>query len=215
MEQVRDKTYFTTVAEELASSHTALIMYEPLTSVLETDEESILATTPRFMERWERLLLAARQHDVPVVYSHNVNDLAGMTGPWLRHLSRTRPAAFLDGLSNAPASASPDPGAFLPRLGPLEGEVVVPHTYYDLFTGTQLAPLLRDRNIEALVLTGLVTESGIWDTARRAAAEGFYAVIVEDCVSSARSELHADALAHLRQHFDVVSSDEVLAIWGV
>jgi nicotinamidase-related amidase len=59
-----------------------------------------------------------------------------------------------------------------------------------------------------------MTESGIWETARRAAAEGFYAVVVEDCVSSTTPQMHADALKHLRTHFDVVPADEVAAIWA-
>jgi nicotinamidase-related amidase len=214
VEHVRDKTFFSTVDEVLAPGHTALVVYDPLTVTLQTCQEA-MPTATQMVDRWARLLSAARDRGLPVIYSYTVDDLSEMTGPWLRHLWRNRPAGYVDQLSESPP---PIPTTlvehgFVPRLQPSEGDVVIPHTYYDLFTGTHLAQLARQRNVESLVLTGFATESGIWETARRAAAEGFYAVIVEDCVASSRPQMHTDALTHLRTHFDVVSTDEVLTVW--
>jgi nicotinamidase-related amidase len=215
VERVRDKTFFSTVDEVLAVGHTALVMYDPLTVGLQACENA-MPDGGDLVDRWERLLDAARHHDVPVLYSRTVDDLSRMTGPWLRHLSRNRPTGYVDRLSESPPPMpmSDSDDAFVPRLRPAQGEIIISHTYYDLFTGTRLAELGRERNVESLLLTGVATESGIWETARRAAAEGFYAVIVEDCVFSTRPEMHADAITHLRTHFDVVSADDVLAIWG-
>jgi hypothetical protein len=58
----------------------------------------------------------------------------------------------------------------------------------------------------------MATESGISGTARRAASEGFYAVVVGDCVSGS-PELHPVALDYLKTAVDVVTCDEVLAAW--
>jgi nicotinamidase-related amidase len=84
--------------------------------------------------------------------------------------------------------------------------------YHDSFSNTNLAEMLRTRNIETMVLTGMATESGVGGTARRAAAEGFYAVVVSDAVRGGR--YHDGAMRYLRTAVDVATTDEVLAVWS-
>jgi nicotinamidase-related amidase len=215
MEQVRDKTFLSTPTEELDPSRAALLMYDPLTSVVrDYGRDAIEATTPGLWDRWERLLRASRQADVPVIYTQRYYDWDKMSGPWLRHLAASR---TLDAVRALPfvsgGSATVDADDFLPALRPQTDETVVLKPYYDSFSDTELADVLRRRGIETIVISGLTTESGIWATARRAPAEGFYAVIVGDCVASARKQFHTDALRELGNRFDVLRADDVIALW--
>jgi nicotinamidase-related amidase len=213
MEQVRNKTFLSTPAEALERSRSVLVMLDPLNWLRdEYGDDLIQASTPGLWERWERLLTGARQYNVPVIYTQHSYNWEKMTGPWLRHLAATK---TFDALRAMPSqhTTSPDPDAFVEPLRPRPDEAVFLKRYHDAFQDTGLAEQLRSQNLETIVLTGLGTESGIWGTARRGAAEGFYVVVVNDCVSG-HPQLHADALTHLRSHFDVVPAEEVLAVWN-
>ena len=216
MEQVRDKTFLSTPAEALDPSRAALLMYDPLSWVVrDYGSDAIEATTPGLWDRWEGLLTGARQADVPVIYTQHYYNWDKMTGPWLRHLASSR---TLDELRAMPfvsgGTATPDPQEFLPALRPQPDETIILKMYHDPFSDTDLADVLRSRGIETIVLSGLTTESGIWATARRAPAEGFYAIIAGDCVASTRQQFHSDALRQLGTRFDVLSTDDVLAVWS-
>jgi nicotinamidase-related amidase len=215
VQRVGNKTFLTTLDEILDPSRTALIMYDPLTWILRdyTTGDAIEARTPGLWERWERLLLGAREAGVRVVYTQHIYDWDRIGGSWLRYLAGTRTLEFLREMPFVSgATVSPDPNEFLPALRPLPDEHIVMKVFHDSFSGTDFAPLLRKLNIETIVLTGMATESGISGTARRAAAEGFYAVVVGDCVSGS-AEYHPAALRYLEDAVDVVTTDHVLTAW--
>jgi nicotinamidase-related amidase len=75
------------------------------------------------------------------------------------------------------------------ELVPLQGKDVAlqKHTA-SFFVGTPLEQLLRNRGIEAIILCGLATETGIEGTARHASQLGFYPVIVEEAVGSRKQD---------------------------
>ena len=189
----------------------ALLMYDPLAEVLTDD---ICATVPGLVERWGRLLLSACAANVTVVYTQHVFDWETMTGPWLQYLSAIRDLATLGSLPFVSGrSLKPDPRLFHETLRPLDGEPILIKGFNDAFTGTRLLEILRSRNVESLIVTGVATEQGITGTARRAPSLGFYPVVIADCVSSARAQLHEDALRYLRTAFNVVRAEEVIACW--
>lgn len=193
------------------STRAALLMYDPLTEVLTPE---ILATVPGLVERWGRLLSGARAANIPVVYTQHVFDWDTMTGPWLQYLSAIRDVATLRSLPFVSGSTlTPDPRLFHEVLRPLDGEPILIKGYNDAFAGTRLFEVLRSRNIESLIVTGVATEQGVMGTARRAPSLGFYPVVVADCVSSTRRQLHEDGLRYLRTAFNVVTAEDVIACW--
>lgn len=99
----------------------------------------------------------------------------------------------------------------LPEVAPRAEELVLPKTTPSFFVGTPLESMLRFRQIDTLVLTGVSTEAGIAGTARHAANIGFHAIVVEDACGSAAPEGHAAAIAQLRATADVETAAEILA----
>ncbi|WP_411842363.1 cysteine hydrolase family protein [Salinicoccus sp. HZC-1] len=71
-------------------------------------------------------------------------------------------------------------------------------TRYSAFAGTNLDQLLRERNIDTVVLTGLVTDICILHTAVDAYNKGYKIKVPASCVASFNPEGHTFALEHFK-----------------
>lgn len=81
------------------------------------------------------------------------------------------------------------------------------------FIGTPLDLLLRNRGIKSAVVVGLVTEACVESTVKDLIHYGYYAVVLRDCVSSSRQDLHEAAMLLMSTRCDVVDSEELLKVW--
>jgi nicotinamidase-related amidase len=84
-------------------------------------------------------------------------------------------------------------------LLPLAGDVVVEKATYSAFHGSDLERVLQERAIDALRLTGCVTNICVLYTAADAAMRGFDVEVVEDAVAGLDSADHAFALRQMKQ----------------
>jgi nicotinamidase-related amidase len=83
------------------------------------------------------------------------------------------------------------PGAEIhPRVAPAPGEVVVVKRRVGAFSTTDLAAVLRGRDITTLVLMGISTSGVVLSTVRWAADADYRLVVVEDCCADADDEVH-------------------------
>jgi len=96
---------------------------------------------------------------------------------------------------------------------PASGDIVISKHRSDAFVGTSLDALLKNNGLWTLVLCGAQTDGCCMSTARGANHHDYFVVILEDCVNSFNRENHEAALKIMRTRFDVVKSEEVLAIW--
>ena len=102
--------------------------------------------------------------------------------------------------------------------GPLEGTDIIEEIYpepddvivekygYGAFHGTSLAETLRSFNVDALAVTGTVTQICVEETAREAFHHRFETVLVEDAVSSFDPDLHAATLKNFAMKFGWVQT---------
>lgn len=147
----------------------------------------------------QRLLAAWRAAGAPVIH--------------VRHLSRQPASTFRPGT----------PGVdFKPGFQPRSGEPVIDKSVPGAFTGGALEALLREREIEGLVITGVATSNSVEATARVAGDLGFRTVVVADATFTfARAdfhgrprtadEVHAMSLANLDgEYAAVLDTDAVL-----
>ncbi|QBO36850.1 cysteine hydrolase [Periweissella cryptocerci] len=67
------------------------------------------------------------------------------------------------------------------------------------------------KDIENVLLTGIVTETGVLKTAEDLVAAGFNVITIEDLTSARTSENHQHALERLDTIGDVISLDQVIA----
>ncbi len=97
------------------------------------------------------------------------------------------------------------------ELAPDGDDIVIEKSTPNLFLGTNVELILRNRGIRTLVFTGISTEMGVETSARDAAARGFYPVVVSDGVSSPDREAHERSLKALARIAIVATMAEVLA----
>lgn len=71
-------------------------------------------------------------------------------------------------------------------------------TRYSAFSGTPLHHLLRERGIDTVVLTGVVTDICIMHTAVDAYNLGYNIIVPESCVASFNPDGHKVSLAHFK-----------------
>jgi biuret amidohydrolase len=140
--------------------------------------------------RAERLVAAARQAGLPVIFFQEVHRRSGVD--FGRELDGAEEVHCLDG----------DPAAELwPTLRPRDGEHHIVKRRYSGFIGTEFELLLRGLGISTLVLIGGLTDVCVHYTFADAHQRDFYVRVVEDCVggsSEARHLASLDAMEYLQ-----------------
>jgi biuret amidohydrolase len=98
----------------------------------------------------------------------------------------------------------------IPELTPQPGDVVVNHTRVTGFHGTSLDNILRARNIETVVVTGVSTNVSVEGTAREATNLGYRTILVSDACATDSEATHQATLATMSQLGEVATSAEVI-----
>lgn len=138
------------------------------------DSPTIVAALNEFLPR-------ARAAGVPIVVSCYTlrNDLAdaGLLAdqPFVADMRRSAPLAAVD-----------------PRLELEESDVICHHNRPSAFFRSDLEHVLRSRNVNALILTGVSTNNAISATARDSFARDIPAVVVRDCTAPAPWETEVE-----------------------
>jgi nicotinamidase-related amidase len=97
------------------------------------------------------------------------------------------------------------------ELTPLDRELVVDKNASSPFNGTGIDQLLRNMDLQTLVMTGMATDMCVETTARDAADRGYNVIVVEDATATFFAEHHRAALSALaRVYTQVWSTDRVL-----
>ncbi len=77
-----------------------------------------------------------------------------------------------------------------------QNDTIVRKTRYSTFYKTDLEKLLKNKKIDTLVLTGILTDICVLCTAGDAYMRGFKVIAPENCVASVSEERHEWALKH-------------------
>jgi nicotinamidase-related amidase len=123
----------------------------------------------------------ARADGDPILYlvdRHEPND------PELEHL----PIHAMTGTSGASVVA---------ELAPAPGDRVIPHRTFSAFFGTDLDRVLKELQINTLVLTGCATEVGLLATATDALQHGYTVEVPVDCQAGTNATAEQVALGVL------------------
>jgi len=187
--------------EPLDLRHSALIVWDMQRGI--AGRASNLAD---LVPRVKILLAQYRIRGWPVVYSQHTTAPPEWGNPSMARSMSKRGVV--------PGSFRLLPGTpeweILPEVAPRPEELVLSKTSPSFFVGTPLEQMLRFRNIEVLVLTGVSTEAGIMGTARHASTLGFHPLVVEDAVGSMSTEGNLAALSALRSLYDVESTESLI-----
>ena len=146
----------------------------------------------RIVAPLERLLAAARSRGIPVVYANDAH-LAGIDGE-LR-------------LWGVHAMAGSDGARVTPSLAPQEGDYVLEKRRYSAFFQTGLHLLLRELNVDTLVLTGVQAHICLCHTAADAFYWNYHLEVPEDGAEAFDEDCYRLAFRWLKDMYGVGKTD--------
>ena len=79
-----------------------------------------------------------------------------------------------------------------------DGDTVIKKKRYSAFYNTNLEEVLKEKGIDTLVLTGVLTDICVMHTAADAAMRNYKVIVPEDCVKSVTKEAHDWAIKHIK-----------------
>jgi nicotinamidase-related amidase len=154
----------------------------------------------KIIEPTKKLILAARKSKkVPVIY---VCDAHLPSDPEMKVWG--------------PHAMKGTKGAEVVRsLKPAKGDYLLEKRVYSSFQGTGLELLLRDLNIDTVVIVGLLTEICVRHSAADAFMRGFKMKIPKDCVEALSEKAQVEGLEYLRAMYgaELTTSKDLLEEW--
>jgi nicotinamidase-related amidase len=164
---------------------TALVVVDMLNTYEHADAEALTRSVREVLGNIASLIGRARSEDVEVIY---VNDNYG---------------AWNEGRSELVERASTGPhGDLIEPIVPAQETAFVVKARHSIFYETPLEYLLRQGDVERLVLVGQVTEQCILYSALDAYIRHFEVVVPPDAVAAIHPELHEAALQMMRINMD-------------
>ena len=166
------------------------------------DVDLIEAMVPSLLELIDR----ARAVGCPVIFVRAIYDEHFLAPNW-------RDPDILCNLS-VPRCRSGTWGAEFYQVRPRDGEIVVTKHRYSAFIETELDTILRARDVETLILTGVATNVCVESTARDGFMKDYYIVVVDDCTGTSSRSAHEATLENIRHYFGrVASSADIIKAW--
>lgn len=166
--------------------------FSKIYGILEHDYMPIIEPTKRIIE-------TARSLQIPVIYT--VAIMERYTAP---KFSKIRESGV---------KPSDTELAIIRGLRPQPNDYIIAKCRYNSFVATQLLILLKNLDVEKLILTGITTEVCVESTARGAIDHDFRVVVVEDCTATSSEEVKRISLknmANLGRGVQISHSSNVL-----
>ncbi len=111
------------------------------------------------------------------------------------------------GIFNKPGSKE---AQILPEVKPIDDEINISKTASGAFNCTNLEYILRNLNIEQLVVVGVVTNECVESTVRAAADKSFTVFVPEDCTATMDHEIHNSAIKAMSHTYAHIVDTETL-----
>ncbi len=105
---------------------------------------------------------------------------------------------------------SPD-ARVVAAIAPGRDEIVIPKTASSVFNATNIDYVLRNLEIDYLVVTGLLTDQCVESAVRDACDRGFLVTLVEDACATHTPTRHAATLGAIKGYCRICQTDDVLA----
>lgn len=112
-------------------------------------------------------------------------------------------------LSNLPTPTSP--AQFFPDITPIPGkDIALPKTSCSVFQSTNLDYILRNLNVEQLVICGQLTDQCVESAVRDAADLGYLVSVVDDACGAENEDCHQKGLHGMKGFARRVNTEQVL-----
>jgi nicotinamidase-related amidase len=154
------------------------------------------AYTPAIIENVLKLIDIFRSSVMPIVFTRhghkNLKEDGGMLALWWNSLAMY---------------GSPE-WELLESIPVNKDDIIIDKNKYSAFWGTGLDDLLRSRNVEEIVITGVLTNCCCQTTARDAFMRDYKVFFVSDATAADNSDLHLASLKNLAFGFAYIVNTE-------
>ena len=187
---------------QLAWGHNPAILVVDMVNAYARPDSPFYSAVESTIAPAVRVLAAARQVGIPVIYTtvryHPGGDDGGV---FVRKIPALR--LFAD---DGPLSR------IISEVAPRGDDLVIEKQYASAFFGTTLAATLAERSVDSVIVMGYSTSGCIRATAVDACQYGFVPIVVDDAVGDVDATAHNANLSDLRRKYAEVSpSDAVVA----
>ncbi|MEW5869658.1 MAG: isochorismatase family protein [Chloroflexota bacterium] len=164
----------------------ALLVLDMQEYFLEPDSHAFVPSALAILPGVRALVQAYAALELPIVFTRHVNTAqdAGLLATWWRDL----------------ITAEHPRSALTPHLDSSLGQVIE-KTRYDAFLGTELESWLRARQVDQLVITGVMTHLCCETTARSAFMRGWQVFFLVDGTATYNEDFHRATLLNLAHGF--------------
>ncbi|MGO4887581.1 isochorismatase family protein [Anaerobacillus sp. MEB173] len=154
----------------------------------------------RAIEKVEKLLDKAREDNVPILYTRNVQKNISFDS--FSNKTNRDQSKYVDGHFGA---------EIVERVAPKEGELVLDKAYASAFYATPLVSWLVKLGVDSLLIVGGSTSGCVRATAVDAVSRNFNVAIIEDCVYDRIELSHKASLFDLwMKYTDVINLEEAI-----
>jgi nicotinamidase-related amidase len=160
-----------------------LLLVDVIKDFRHEDGERLLASYRARHPALRRTLSEARERGTPVVYAND------NVGAWASDAPALVHRAVEEGRA----------GGLVAALAPRPGDPVVLKPRYSAFDATPLETLLREREVDELVVAGTATEMCVFQTVTDALRLGFRAAVQADACATLDEENERLALLYLER----------------
>jgi isochorismate hydrolase len=166
----------------------ALLVLDVQEYFLRPTSHAFIPSAPAILPNLQLLITNYRAANRPIIFTRHLNTDAdaAMMSRWWRDVIR----------ADAPDSV------LSPALDTSAG-VIIEKSQYDAFYRTQLDDVLRERGVEQVVVTGVMTHLCCETTARSAFTRGFEVFFCVDGTATYTEEVHRSSLLNLSHGFAV------------
>ena len=190
---------------QLAHDSTALLLVDVQRSIVSPETRE---TRPRFHQQvvgrvlpnQKRLVAAARQSNIEVVYS--VIEALTADG---------RDRSLDHKLSGILVPKGSPLGQVIPDVAPQGDEIVLRKTSSGVFNSTNIDYVLRNLAIKSLIVCGFLTDQCVDLAIRDAADRGYFVVCAEDACAAHSERRHSNALAAFGGYCRIATTAALLA----
>jgi ureidoacrylate peracid hydrolase len=199
-----------TLDEKIRPEHTALIVVDVQNDFCHSDGAYVkrgndVSLIQAMVPRLDRTIRAAREAGVPVIFLRIVQSEDTNSDAWEALESDDGPRLVEENTWGAD---------YFDPIRPLPGEREIIKRRHSGFNRTPLDLYLRSQGIKTVVIGGVASNVCVEATAREAADNDYYVVLLEDGCASAKANLHEDAVYTIRRYIGYVHPcQEVIDVW--
>jgi len=173
---------------QLSGKRSALLVLDMQRYFLEESSHAFVPSAQAIISNISKLINTCAEKQIPIIFTRHLNSDAdaGMMSVWWQDLIK-------------PGSQSSE---IVPELDTSKG-TVIDKSQYDAFHGTNLQEMLREKQVEQVVICGVMTHLCCETTARSAFVRGFEVFFSIDGTATYNEPFHRATLWNAAHGFAV------------